>query len=129
MPREVRDVRREGGFLANQRNAVLIGGTGTGKSHLAVAIARACIRDGARGRFFNVVDLIIRLEGRSQFRAFRWLASPISWPGAFSSCSTSIGYLHRLARNAKGQTAVPPRQLALRAHLNHGHHQPELRQI
>ena len=25
-----------GGFLANQRNAVLIGGTGTGKSHLAV---------------------------------------------------------------------------------------------
>ena len=38
-----------GGFLANQRNAVLIGGTGTGKSHLAVAIARACIRDGARG--------------------------------------------------------------------------------
>ncbi len=37
-----------GDFLANQRNTVLIGGTGTGKSHLAVAIARACIRDGAR---------------------------------------------------------------------------------
>jgi len=29
--------------------AVLVGGTGTGKSHLAVAIARACIRAGARG--------------------------------------------------------------------------------
>ena len=29
--------------------AVLIGGTGTGKSHLAVAIARACIGDGATG--------------------------------------------------------------------------------
>ncbi len=43
-----------GSFLANQRNAVLIGGTGTGKSHLAVAIARACIRDGARASFFNV---------------------------------------------------------------------------
>ena len=28
-------------FLAEQRNAVLIGGTGTGKSHLAIAIARA----------------------------------------------------------------------------------------
>ena len=27
--------------------------TGTGKSHLAVGIVRACIRDGARGRFFN----------------------------------------------------------------------------
>lgn len=42
-----------GGFLAQQRNLVLIGGTGTGKSHLAVGIARACIRGGARGRFFN----------------------------------------------------------------------------
>jgi DNA replication protein DnaC len=51
-----------GGFLAEQRNAVLIGGTGTGKSHLAIAIARACIRGGARGRFYTVVDLVNRLE-------------------------------------------------------------------
>ena len=51
-----------GAFLAEQRNAVLVGGTGTGKSHLAIAIARACIRGGARGRFFNVVDLVNRLE-------------------------------------------------------------------
>jgi DNA replication protein DnaC len=55
-----------GSFLANQRNAVLIGGTGTGKSHLAVAIARACIRDGARARFFNVVDLVNRLEAEAR---------------------------------------------------------------
>jgi DNA replication protein DnaC len=56
-----------GNFLAHQRNVVLVGGTGTGKSHLAIAIARACIRGGARGRFFNVVDLVNRLEaeGRS----------------------------------------------------------------
>jgi DNA replication protein DnaC len=51
-----------GGFLAHQRNVVMVGGTGTGKTHLAIAIARACIRDGARGRFFNVVDLVNRLE-------------------------------------------------------------------
>jgi len=51
-----------GGFLAHQRNVVLVGGTGTGKTHLAIAIARACIRDGSRGRFFNVVDLVNRLE-------------------------------------------------------------------
>jgi len=51
-----------GNFLAHQRNVVLVGGTGTGKTHLAIAIARACIRDGARGRFFNVVDLVNRLE-------------------------------------------------------------------
>jgi DNA replication protein DnaC len=51
-----------GGFIAQQRNAVLIGGTGTGKTHLAIAIARSCIRGGARGRFYNVVDLVNRLE-------------------------------------------------------------------
>lgn len=55
-----------GAFLAEQRNAVLIGGTGTGKSHLAIAIARACIRAGARGRFFNVVDLVNRLEAEAR---------------------------------------------------------------
>src|ERR1700675_1746528 len=38
-----------GGFLEQQRNAVLVGGTGTGKTHLAIAIARSCIRAGARG--------------------------------------------------------------------------------
>jgi DNA replication protein DnaC len=56
-----------GNFLAHQRNVVLVGGTGSGKSHLAIAIARACIRGGARGRFFNVIDLVNRLEaeGRS----------------------------------------------------------------
>jgi DNA replication protein DnaC len=51
-----------GAFLAQQRNAVLVGGTGTGKTHLAIAIARSCIRSGARGRFYNVVDLVNRLE-------------------------------------------------------------------
>jgi IstB-like ATP binding protein len=51
-----------GGFIAQQRNVVLVGGTGTGKTHLAIAIARSCIRSGARGRFYNVVDLVNRLE-------------------------------------------------------------------
>ena len=57
----VRDLAT-GGFVADQRNVVLIGGTGTGKTHLAIAIARALIRGGTRGRFFNVVDLVNRLE-------------------------------------------------------------------
>ena len=76
-----------GGFLANQRNAVLIGGTGTGKSHLAVAIARACIRDGARGRFFNVSTW--STGSRPKPAPAARAGSPISWPGATSSSSTS----------------------------------------
>src|SRR5438270_8329173 len=59
----VRDLA-SGAFLAEQRNAVLIGGTG--KSHLAIAIARACIRGGARGRFYTVVDLVNRLESEAR---------------------------------------------------------------
>jgi DNA replication protein DnaC len=55
-----------GNFLAHQRNIVLVGGTGTGKTHLAIAIARACIRAGSRGRFFNVVDLVNKLEAEAR---------------------------------------------------------------
>jgi hypothetical protein len=51
-----------GGFITQRSNAVLIGGTGTGKTHLAIAIARSCIRSGARGRFYDVIDLVNRLE-------------------------------------------------------------------
>ncbi len=57
----VRDLHA-GGLLTPPRNAVLVGGTGTGKSHLALCIAVNCIRGGARARFFNVVDLVNQLE-------------------------------------------------------------------
>lgn len=56
----------DGGFLAQQRNVVFVGGTGTGKTHLAAAIAAHCIRNGARGRFCNVVDLVNRLEAEAR---------------------------------------------------------------
>jgi len=55
-----------GGFIAQQRNIVLVGGTGTGKTHLAIAIGRACIRAGSRGRFFNTVDLVNKLEAETR---------------------------------------------------------------
>lgn len=61
----VRDLHA-GGLLSPPRNAVLVGGTGSGKSHLAIAIAANCIRNGARGRFFNVVDLVNQLEAEAR---------------------------------------------------------------
>jgi hypothetical protein len=45
-----------GDFPRAAAYGVLIGGTGTGKSHLGVGIARACIRSGKRRRYFNAVD-------------------------------------------------------------------------
>jgi len=61
----VRDLAR-GEFVVQQRNVVLVGGTGTGKTHLAIAIARSCIRSGLRGRFYNTVDLVNRLEAETR---------------------------------------------------------------
>lgn len=52
----------EGEFLARQSNVILVGGTGTGKTHLAIAIARQQVRSGKRCRFFNLVDLVNQLE-------------------------------------------------------------------
>ena len=67
-----------GNFLQHERNAVLVGGTGTGKTHLAIAIARSCIRNGARGRFFNVVDLVNKLEAEARAERQGRLADRLS---------------------------------------------------
>lgn len=51
-----------GSFLTSARNVIFVGGTGTGKTHLATAIAGHAIRNGKRGRFYTAVDLVNRLE-------------------------------------------------------------------
>ena len=51
-------------FLADKRNVVAIGGTGTGKT-LAIAITREVIRRGRKARFFNAVDLVNKLEAET----------------------------------------------------------------
>jgi len=52
----------DGTFLADNTNIIMVGGTGTGKTHLAIAIARQNIRNGRKVRFFNVLDLVNQLE-------------------------------------------------------------------
>jgi DNA replication protein DnaC len=68
----------DGAFLANRRNVVLIGGTGTGKTHLAIAITANVVRAGARGRFFNLVDLVNRLEDETRRGKAGTLAAQLS---------------------------------------------------
>ena len=72
-----------GDFVVQQRNVVLVGGTGTGKTHLAIAIARSCIRNGSRGRFFTTVDLVNRLEAEG--RAGR--------PGRLADCLARLDFV------------------------------------
>jgi len=52
----------EGDFLDDHTNLIFVGGTGTGKTHLAIAIAAQVVRNGSRARFYNLVDLANELE-------------------------------------------------------------------
>jgi len=52
----------DGNFIVDHTNIIMFGGTGTGKTHLAIAIARQNIRNGRKARFFNVLDLVNQLE-------------------------------------------------------------------
>ena len=70
----VRDLAGDN-FLAHQRNAVLIGGTATGKTHLAIAITRSCIRLGSR-RPYTLVRVFAAMS----------LRSPHVYRGAASWC-------------------------------------------
>ena len=60
-------------FTEQAHNLVLVGGTGSGKSHLAIALALSGItHHGMRARFYSTVDLANALEQeRAQGRAGR----------------------------------------------------------
>lgn len=74
----VRDLH-QGYFLSDSRNAVLIGGTGSGKTHLAIAIGANCVRErAARVRFFNTVDLVNQLEAEARAGKAGRLASQLA---------------------------------------------------
>jgi DNA replication protein DnaC len=68
----------DGSFLPPRRNIVLVGGTGTGKTHLAIAITANVVRRGARARYFNTVDLVTRLEEETRIGKGGTLAAQLS---------------------------------------------------
>ena len=49
-------------FMDSASNLILVGGTGTGKTHIATALGVAAIHRGKRVRFCNAVDLVNQLE-------------------------------------------------------------------
>lgn len=52
----------EGSFIEECTNLIFVGGTGTGKTHLSIAIAAHAVRSGYRAKFYNLVDLANALE-------------------------------------------------------------------
>ena len=58
-----------GQFVQDAHNLILVGGTGTGKTHTAIALGTELVQGGKKVRFYNAVDLINTLikeqaEGR-----------------------------------------------------------------
>lgn len=47
-----------GQFAEQAHNLILVGGTGTGKTHTAIALGTELIQRGKKVRFYNAVDLI-----------------------------------------------------------------------
>lgn len=56
----------EGDFVAGHGNVLLVGGSGTGKTHLALSLGMAVLRQEKRVRFYNIVDLVNELEREKQ---------------------------------------------------------------
>jgi DNA replication protein DnaC len=61
-------------WIEQKFNCCLIGGQGTGKTHLAVALGQAACRAGLRVAFFTAAELVSRLEkAQKQYTLDRFL--------------------------------------------------------
>jgi len=61
-----------GDYVAQQENVVLVGEVGTGKTHIATALAVAACRQGHRVRFFTAAGLAnLLLEAQAEHRLGR----------------------------------------------------------
>jgi DNA replication protein DnaC len=58
-------------FIQQKRNVIFVGGPGTGKTHLASAIGIKAASNGLRVRFWNVLDLVNKLELDKESKAHK----------------------------------------------------------
>jgi DNA replication protein DnaC len=79
------------GFMEQAYNLILVGGTGTGKTHLATALGVAAIHQGKRVRFYNAVDLVNQLDKEKQQGKAGTLAKQLSVMDAV--IMDELGYL------------------------------------
>jgi DNA replication protein DnaC len=64
-------------FMDQAHHLILVGGTGTGKTHRATAWGVAAIHLGQRVRFYHAVDLVNQLEKEKQLGKAGHLAKPL----------------------------------------------------
>ena len=115
-----------GDFIDGAHNVVLIGGPGTGKTHVATALGvQAVEHHRKKVRFFATVDLVNALEQEKALNKAGQLADRLLRLDLI--ILDELGYLP--FSTSGGALLFPPAVQALRAHQRRHHHQPELQRM
>jgi hypothetical protein len=124
-------------FMDGAQNVVLIGGPGTGKTHVATALGIQAIEHHRRKvRFFSTIELVNALEQEKAMGKAGQIAEAMTKldlrPQGIDPPDQFLIFVHpgilalqRLWRGAP----VPPAEQALRTHQRHHHHEPELQRM
>ena len=72
----VRELMR-GQYIADRQNVLIVGNSGTGKTHLATALAFAACAQGRKVRFFTVTQLVRQLLEMREERSLQRLMSQL----------------------------------------------------
>ena len=113
-------------FMEDAHNVVLVGGPGTGKTHIATAIGvQAIEHHRKRVRFFSTVELVNALE---QEKAQGKAGQIAGAARPFRSRHPRRAWLPAVQRLGR-RPALPPAEQALRAHQRRHHHQSQLQRM
>jgi DNA replication protein DnaC len=97
----------KGEYLDRRENILLVGPSGTGKTHLATAFGMAACSQGRKVRFFRVTELVtLLLEAKEERHLLRMRQQG---PGSTSSSSTNSGMYLR-ARQEPNCSSTSSRQ-------------------
>lgn len=81
----------EGRFIPEKENVLCLGKTGTGKTHIAIALGLSAIEAGYKVRFVKVVDLVQELlVAEKEYRLSRYLKN---WNKADLVILDELGYI------------------------------------
>ena len=70
-----------GEFIGRRENVLLIGNSGTGKTHLATALGLAACREGRKVRFFGITSLVTQLMEAREDRKLERLLTQLGRQG------------------------------------------------
>ena len=105
----------EGHFIQTAENVVLVGGPGTGKTHLATAIGIQTVRQHRlRVRFFSTIELVNALE-KEQAQNKRERKYAERWEHFKASVRAKVEHPFRVVKRQFGYTKVRYRGLAKNA--------------